>query len=195
MANPVQNGNTQPLLQRAGAKAQRQALSRAARRGQDVIKLDRGLYQRGFELTEWHDFATVGIRKPDAVVCLTSALFYHRLTTTVPPAVVIGLDAGRHAPRWRYPAIEVVYLNPTRWPLGIDTVEIEGIPVRITDPARTVVDHFRFRKTHGTPLFLEALRTGLSDRIVTAEQCWSAAEHLGVQDDIRPYLDALAPGL
>ena len=45
--------------------------------------------------------------------------------------------------------------------------KFEGVPARITSPARTIVDCFRFQRLIGKEAALEALQEALRDRIVT----------------------------
>ena len=51
---------------------------------------------------------------------------------------------------------------------GLQDTKFEEVPARITSPARTVVDCFRFQRLIGREAALEALREALRDRKVTA---------------------------
>ena len=48
----------------------------------------------------------------------------------------------------------------TAWTYGIQETQFEAVPARITSPARTVVDCFRFQRLIGREAALEALRGG-----------------------------------
>ena len=50
---------------------------------------------------------------------------------------------------------------------GVKDVEIEGVSARITSPARTIVDFFRFERFVGPDVAMEALSDGLRQRKVT----------------------------
>jgi predicted transcriptional regulator of viral defense system len=122
--------------------AERQRLKRAVTNG-TAIRMDRGLYAINPDLfTAHHELAAVAARKPDAVIGLESAAHYHNLTTTRPTAVQFGIPRRAHPPRWKWPDIQPITMVMTIG--GIETHDIEGIPVRITTPARTVAECLAF---------------------------------------------------
>jgi hypothetical protein len=53
------------------------------------------------------------------------------------------------------------------WTYGVKEVEFEGVPARITSPARTIVDCFRFERLVGPEVAMEALSDSLRRRKVT----------------------------
>ena len=67
----------------------------------------------------------------------------------------------------------------------------EGVPVRITSPARTVVDCFRFRRLVGKDVALEALRDALHDRRATVGEILRAAEVCRARSLVVPVLEVL----
>ena len=75
---------------------------------------------------------------------------------------------------------------------GIDEHDADGVRVRITSPARTVVDCFKFRNKIGVDVAVEALREYRRLRKGTADQLWRHAEQLRVARVMRPYWDALS---
>jgi predicted transcriptional regulator of viral defense system len=68
---------------------------------------------------------------------------------------------------------------------------IEGIPVRITSPARTVADCFKHRSTVGLDVALEALREFRRKKLGDMEEFERAALSCRVSRIMRPYLEAL----
>ena len=75
---------------------------------------------------------------------------------------------------------------------GIETRPILGVPVRVTSPARTVVDCFRYRNKVGIDVAMEALRDAIRSRITTVDQISRAAETCRIRTVIAPYLEALS---
>ena len=65
-----------------------------------------------------------------------------------------------------------------------------GVPFRITSPARTVVDCFRYRKKFGLDVALEALKDVLRSGVATIGEIERAAEVCRIRTVIRPYLEA-----
>ena len=74
---------------------------------------------------------------------------------------------------------------------GVVNVTFEGVPARITSPARTVVDCFRFRRLVGKDVALEALRDALHDRRATVGEILRAAEVCRAKSLVVPVLEAL----
>ena len=75
---------------------------------------------------------------------------------------------------------------------GVETRHILGVRVRVTSPARTVVDCFRYRGKIGLDVALEALREVLRSRAATVSQITRAAEVGRVRTVINPYLTAVS---
>ena len=76
--------------------------------------------------------------------------------------------------------------------MGSRKAEFEGTPARITNPARTVVDCFRFRRLVGKDVALEAIRDALLDRKASAAEIWRAAEVCRAKSLIGPVLETLS---
>ena len=189
-------------LQRLGAKTffrQRDAAqvgihSRALRRLLDegsVERLARGLYRRtDAEPTEHYTHAAVCARVPGAVLCLLTALLVHDIGTQLPAQVWIAIPHKARAPVTGLP-IRVIRFSGASLRHGIEGNEFEGVPVRITSPARTIVDCFRFRRLVGMDVALEAIRDALAFRRVTPDQILRAAEACRAESLVRPVLQAL----
>ena len=67
-----------------------------------------------------------------------------------------------------------------------------GVPFRITSPARTVVDCFRYRNKFGIDVALEALDDVLRSRTTTVDEIMRAAEACRARTVMRTYLEALS---
>jgi predicted transcriptional regulator of viral defense system len=75
---------------------------------------------------------------------------------------------------------------------GIDQHDVEGVTVRVTSPARTVVDCFKFRNKVGVDVAVEALRDYSRLRHDTVDELWRQADLLRMTRVMRPYWDAIA---
>jgi hypothetical protein len=64
--------------------------------------------------------------------------------------------------------------------------------VRITSPARTVADCFRYRNKIGLDVAIEALRDYRRLRAGTVDELWEAAGIARIKTVIRPYIEAIA---
>lgn len=158
-----------------------------------IKRVARGLYRLAdAEPTEHYTIAAVCTSVPSAIVCLLSALSVHELGTQLPRDVWIAIPHKARAPRLPEFPIKVVRFSGAALRYGIETMQLEGASVRITNPARTVVDCFRFRRLVGQQVALEALRVALQERKASPEQIWRAADVCRARSLVRPVLEVLA---
>ena len=169
--------------------------ARALRRlvgGGSVERVARGLYRvAAAEPTEHYTLAAVCARVPDAIVCLLSALSVHELTTQLPWQEWIAIPHKARTPRLRELPVRVVRFSGAALRYGVVNTTFEGVPVRITSPARTVVDCFRFRRLVGKDVAIEALRDAVRDGKASVDQIWRAADVCRAKSLVGPVLDAL----
>ena len=129
-----------------------------------------GLYRiADAEITENHSVAAVCARVPSAIVCLLSALRIHDIGSQLPRHVWIGIEHKAKPPALSGEGVRLVRFSGAAWTHGIEETTFEGVPARITDPARTIVDCFRFQRLIGYEAALEALKDALQDRKVTTD--------------------------
>jgi predicted transcriptional regulator of viral defense system len=165
-----------------------------------VTQLSRGLYQLpDVPLDTHHTLAEAAKRVPRGVICLTSALAFHGLTDTIPSRVWIAVGSRDWRPSIARPRIEVVRFPPKLLDTGIRTHVIEGVPVRMTDPAKTVIDLFRVRLRDGkryavapsANLAVEGMKEALRQRKATPAELARYAIEAGIWEAVQPYLEAM----
>jgi len=166
-----------------------------------VRQLGRGLYQLAdASLDANHSLAEAAKLVPKGVVCLVSALAFHELTDTMPARIWMAIGAKARLPKVSSPPIQFVRFGSKVLDTGVKEHVIEGVPVRITTPAKTVVDMFRYRqsagkryqKSPGLNLAIEGLREALRRRKATPAEIARYAEEGGVWKVIEPYLEAMS---
>jgi predicted transcriptional regulator of viral defense system len=161
-------------------------------RGGHVVRVGRGLYEvKDADWTAHHAFAEVAKLAPNGVICLLSALNFHELTTQIPFEVWLGIDRKAHPPRGLRFEVRLMRFSGAALTEGVDEHVVDGVPVRITSPARTVVDCFRYRNKVGLDVALEALRDCYRLRLATVDQLWQCAGRLRAANVMRPYLESL----
>jgi hypothetical protein len=102
-------------------------------------------------------------------------------------------------PRIEKPPMLIVRFGPKVLEKGVETHLIESVPVRIYDPAKTVVDLFRYRQragrryqnSTGLNLALEGLREALRQRKATPAKIAQYALEAGVWSAMEPYVNAM----
>ncbi len=153
----------------------------------------RGLYTLpGANISEHHGRAEACKRVPRGVVCLLSALRFHGFGTQNPFEVWMAIPQKSWPPQLGYPPLRIIYLSGMVFETGVEEHCIEGVPVRVFSPAKTVADCFKFRNKIGLDVALEALREFRRAYPKQLDDLWRMAQVCRVHRVIRPYLETLA---
>ncbi len=169
----------------------RSALARLVARGL-VERLSRGLYAAEDRVPGVHGSLAEAARAvPRGVVCLLSALRFHGLGTQDPPEVWMAIARTASRPKVVRPPLRIVRFSGPLLREGVEVRRIGGVEVRITDPARTVVDAFRYRNKIGLDVALEALRDGWSRGRIGIPEVERYAALCRLSRVMRPYLESL----
>ena len=125
-------------------------------------------------------------------MCLLSALRFHGLTTQAPSEVWIALDPKAWKPKADGLPLRVVRMSGKALVEGVKEHQIEGVMVRVYNPAKTVADCFKYRNKIGLDVALEALRDYQHKLRAGRDDLWRYAKICRVARVMRPYLEALA---
>jgi predicted transcriptional regulator of viral defense system len=106
--------------------------------------------------------------------------------------VWLAVDRNAAIPKPDVGPIRVVRVTGLARTDGVEVHKIGGVTVRVTNPARTVVDCFKFRNKIGVDVAVEALRDYRRLRKGTVDDLWRLADELRMTRVIRPYWDAIA---
>jgi len=157
-----------------------------------IERVGRGLYQwPNKDLGRHHSLVEISKLAPNAVVALLSALNYHNMTTQNPHQIWLAIDRKAWRPEISYPPVRFVTMSAESLHSGIETHLIEGLPIKVFNPAKTVVDCFKYRGKVGLDVALEALREGWSARKFTVDNLQVYAKVCRVQKVMQPYLESL----
>lgn len=169
----------------------RTALMRLVRKG-EAIRARRGLYMRpGGPDTEHVSLLEVAKMVPSGVICLLTALRFHGIGTQDPYQVWIAIGRKSKLPRISNTLVRIVRFSEASLRYGLEEHEIHGTTLRITAPAKTVADCFKYRNKIGLDVALEALKDGFRDRRFTADELYRAALVCRIWKVIKPYAEAL----
>ncbi len=154
-------------------------------------KVSRGLYRLpDGPITEFHTLVTAAAKVPQGVVCLLSALSFHDLTTQIPFEIWMALENKAWAPKKGDLPIRYVRSSGEAFTTGVEEHEIEGLLIKIYNPAKTVADCFKYRNKIGVDIAIEALRDGFHKRKFTVDELMHYARICRVHNVMRPYLEA-----
>jgi predicted transcriptional regulator of viral defense system len=168
-----------------------QTVARLVRDGQ-VVRPARGLYQLpDAPVDANHSLAEAALLVPKGIACLISALQFHGLTLQMPSAVWMAIERTAWKPNISYPPIRFVRFSGWAMTEGVERYPIQSGRVRLTDPARTIVDCFRYRNKIGIDVAMEGLREGIRQRKCTPDQLWQYAKKARVWTVMRPYVETV----
>jgi predicted transcriptional regulator of viral defense system len=121
-----------------------------------------------------------------------SALRFHHLTTQSPFETWLAIDDKARLPRVDYPPVRFVRFSGPALTNGIEEHQVQTATIRVTNPARTVVDCFVYRNKIGLDVALEALRDCRRKKLATMDEIYSVAQTRRMGRVMRPYLESLA---
>lgn len=155
-------------------------------------QLSRGLYRlTDAEPLAHPDLVAVQKRVPKGVVCLTSALAFHDLTTQIPHEVYLAVSRDTEPPRVDYPPVRPFRFAPQVFEEGIETHELDHVPVRVYSREKTLADAFHHRNQLGLETAVEALKRYKAQGKVNVGKLHKYAKACRVERVMRPYLEAI----
>ncbi|MFT3970156.1 MAG: type IV toxin-antitoxin system AbiEi family antitoxin domain-containing protein [Micropruina sp.] len=139
----------------------RSGLYRAARDGR-LERIARGIYLPADAPSADWDWIEAATRRPEATICLASALAHHELTDAIPAALDVAIPRGTRTPATTGAIAWHQFDRPT-FDIGREKIPIPGTVqmIGIYSPERSIVDAFRLRGEVGYELAREALKEWL----------------------------------
>jgi predicted transcriptional regulator of viral defense system len=137
------------------------------------------------------DLVAVGLRVPEGVLCLLSALAVHEITTQIPHEVYVALKRGAEPPRLEHPPVRVFWFTGKAFTEGIETHKLDKVDIRVYGAAKTVADCFKYRNKLGLDVAVEALRLYLQKKRGLPDELVRFARVCRVEKVMRPYIEAL----
>jgi len=157
-----------------------------------LVHIARGLYTLpNRTITENETIVHLATKYPQGIICLLSALRFYEVGTQAPFEVWFAIPNKARPPVMDYPPLRVIRFSGDALTDGINVHVIDGLNIRITSLARTIVDCFKFRNKIGIDVALESLRECWQNKRVSMDELWHFAEGNRVTKIIRPYLESL----
>ncbi len=171
-----------------------------------IERVARGIYKlAGSDENSWTLWAAVSLRNPKAVFCLNSAASYHGIIENMAANLNIAVPKAARKPTEELTggmSARFLKWSDTSMEKGVSTVVIDGVGVKITDPARTVVDMFRYSSlaiSPATPLIDPATFHDTFSRYmqkdgfdVGSRNLRKAAKVYGIWDQMNPIVEMFA---
>ena len=157
-----------------------------------LIKIARGQYTLpNTRIGEHHSLVVIAKAVPNAVICMVTALRFHDIGTQMPYKVWIAIERRSSTPRIEKPGIRIFRFSSKAFTEGIENHMIEGVDVKVYNPAKSVTDCFKYRNKIGLDVAIEALRDGWQQKKFTMNELWIYAKICRVANIIKPYLETL----
>jgi len=170
----------------------RRYLSRLYQRGL-LVRSVRGIYTAAnAELSEKQTIVEVSKRIPKGAVCLLSALSIHEITTQSPFEVWIAIDLKARLPQVKDLPVRIVRFSGAALTSGVEQHVIDGVKVPVYNPAKTIVDCFKYRNKIGLDVAMEALKEGWQGKRFTMNDIWKYSRICRVQNVMQPYLESIS---
>lgn len=129
-----------------------------------IIRLKRGVY---LWIAEEEPEGVVVLNRifPDSVICMDSALYYHGYTDRTPDRWHIAVDRDSNKSKFKinYPRIFVYFVKKKYLEMGVESVEISGISVKIYNKERTICDVIRYTNKLDKELVNKAIQAYIRD--------------------------------
>jgi len=153
-----------------------------------LVKVKPGLYKLAdIRPGEASGLVEICLAMPKAVICLTSALAFHELTTFVPTAISFAIPRSDKPVKLSSPPNDPYYFSEKQYKVSIEHRETKAGHIRIYGPEKTVCDMFRFRNKLGEDLALEGLKEYLKRRNRNLNKLMKFAEVCRVRRILEQY--------
>jgi len=146
---------------------------------------------RSSSISDKEVYVELAKRVPQGVLCLSSALRCHELTTENPSEIWLAIERGAWTPKIDFSPVRIAHFSRAAFDFGIEIHPLDGVQLRVYSPAKTVADCFKFRSKIGTETAIQALRATYREKKATRDELWKAAKVCRVSNIIRPYMESL----
>ena len=166
-----------------------------ARENKFIDKIKPGLYKlRDFQRDEYESFVDITTANGKAIICLTSALGYHGLTTFNPSKVTVAVPNNTDQFKLNFPPIAVYYFRENTYEAGIYHIDRSYGSFNVYNKPKTVCDMFRYRNKLGEDLAFEGLKNYLNEPDVNLNELQKYMKICRVKTVMKPYLKVLVAG-
>ena len=130
----------------------------------EIERIRRGYYQRVSERS-FSDIPTLSRLFSDAVICLESALDYYGYTDRTPSGwhLAVPFKSARARFSIDYPIVKPHFIRESKYPIGIETVLIDGTEILSYNRERTSCDLLLHKNKIDAEVFNTAIQRYVRD--------------------------------
>ncbi len=156
-----------------------------------IKKLQRGLYAlTDLPDIEEPDLVVISKIIPKGVICLISALYFHRLTVQIPRWVDVAVHQKYIPAQLKHPPIQIHWFSDKFYNNGIEKHNFCGAEIKIYSREKSIIDCFRLRKKIGIDIVIEALKSYLKQDNINITLLIKFAKESRISKILEPYLQA-----
>jgi predicted transcriptional regulator of viral defense system len=152
-----------------------------------LVRIRKGVYAEVAALA--NNMIDVERIVPHGVLCLYSAFAHYGLSTQVPSATCIAIEAKRKVRLPEYPPIDLYFWKRDNLEFGVIQKVISGYTVLITDMERTVCDAIKYRNKIGLDVCGEVIDSYLKKDNRNISLLHEYAQKLRVKNILTKYLE------
>lgn len=168
-----------------------QALIDLTRNG-EIKHVTRGVYiNANAPMTEVTNYKILAQAIPQGVLCLTSALKFHKLIKRTPDKTHMAGKRYSRLPRVDYPETVFHALSYETYDLDIDIYPEDDIAIQVYSIEKTIADCFKFRDQLGLKLPVDALKTAVKQNRINYGKLWDITGICGVRRIVDECLEIL----
>lgn len=159
--------------------------------------LDKGLiekirygYYRWVETDKTSEADIIVKLFPDGILCMDSALQYYGYIDEVPSEwhIAVSKDSGKSRFNIDYPYVKPYYIEPSLLSIGVETIEIDGVQIKVFDRDRMICDCLRYRNRMDNETFNRAIKGYINDPLRNISHLNRYADELRVSKKARDLL-------
>jgi predicted transcriptional regulator of viral defense system len=160
-----------------------------------ITKIKPGLYKlKDYPRDEFESFIDIHTANKNAIICLSTALAYHELTTFSPSKVDVAVPNNTDTFELIYPPMNVYFFRERMYNAGIETIEKDYGEFKVYNMPKTVCDMFRYRNKIGEDLALEGLQNYLKRSKNNLNELAEFMIVCRVKSVMEPYIKAMVAG-
>ena len=160
-----------------------------------ILKIKPGLYKlRYFQRDQYESFVDIHTANEKAIICLSSALAYHELTTFNPSKVTVAVPNNTANFELEFPPIDVYYFRENIYEAGIEKINRPYGSFKVYNKPKTVCDMFHYRNKLGEDLAFEGLKNYLNEPEANLNEIQKYMKICRVKTVMKPYLKAMVSG-
>ena len=159
-------------------------------------KVMRGLYRLPAEAIPEHerftfDYLDAAIAVPKGIFCLTTALYYHGLSTQRPAVFDMAIPRTQRTPKLFTVSVRFYRFQEPYYSYGVEDIQTKMMTVRIYNKEKSICDAFRQRRIIGEDIAMESLNTYLKKSKKDINKLLKTAAFCKVKHIIEPVVKAM----